>query len=418
MIREIPRLISRIILLVFGWLFVAPLAYVVPKQRNLAVFVGQGDGRFADNVKYLYLHVHEYSSKATEYFYLMNSKRYPGIFQELREHGFPVRCTESAIGVWTMLRASVAIFDHGSWTGTLQLFLLLRARKIQLWHGSGIKAIGQMQERHTRFTFQTAYRALTSPLARYDLVLMNSRAQQEARAAAFSTKSFYIGTHPRVDCLFRSLGTGARIGSDGTVLDAVKKYRDEGMKTVLYAPTFRARLKSAEHSLDYEMLRDWVQRNNVVWINKSHPGSKGRFISFEEERILEYDRYSDIYPLFKDVDVLITDYSSIYTDFLLLDRPICFFVYDLDDYLRQERMLLASEKSFPGPRVKTFDELLGTIERLLIHSDVDPFEQVRKQARDEHFEPYTKDGTQSLWSVIETQYLRHAGVEINPGRNE
>ena len=36
------------------------------------------------------------------------------------------------------------------------------------------------------------------------------------------------------------------------------------------------------------------------------------------------DKFEDVMELLKYVDVLITDYSSIYIDFLLLDRPIIF----------------------------------------------------------------------------------------------
>ena len=44
------------------------------------------------------------------------------------------------------------------------------------------------------------------------------------------------------------------------------------------------------------------------------------------------DKFEDVMELLKYVDVLITDYSYIYIDFLLLDRPIIFLPYDIDDY--------------------------------------------------------------------------------------
>ncbi len=42
---------------------------------------------------------------------------------------------------------------------------------------------------------------------------------------------------------------------------------------------------------------------------------------------------SDAYPLLSLCDALLTDYSSIYFDFLLLDRPMIFYPYDFEDYV-------------------------------------------------------------------------------------
>ena len=49
------------------------------------------------------------------------------------------------------------------------------------------------------------------------------------------------------------------------------------------------------------------------------------------------DNKSDMYPLFRHSDVLITDYSSIFFDYLLLDRPIIHFAADLDSYRFRDR---------------------------------------------------------------------------------
>ena len=43
--------------------------------------------------------------------------------------------------------------------------------------------------------------------------------------------------------------------------------------------------------------------------------------------------YSYAYPLMKVTDILITDYSSIYFDYLLFDKPILFMPFDFEDYI-------------------------------------------------------------------------------------
>jgi len=65
----------------------------------------------------------------------------------------------------------------------------------------------------------------------------------------------------------------------------------------------------------------------------------------------------DPYPLLKYTDCLITDYSSIFIDFLLLDRPIIFFPYDLADYNSNEGSYYKYNSITPGNMVENSSEL-------------------------------------------------------------
>ena len=62
-------------------------------------------------------------------------------------------------------------------------------------------------------------------------------------------------------------------------------------------------------------------------------------------------------------DLVITDYSSICLEFLLLDKPTIFYVYDLDDYRHNPGLPEEFWQLVPGPRVQNFDELLGTLDK-------------------------------------------------------
>ena len=63
-------------------------------------------------------------------------------------------------------------------------------------------------------------------------------------------------------------------------------------------------------------------------------------------------------------DVLVTDYSSIFFDYLSTGRPVLHFVPDLDDY-RTGRGLYLTEKQLPGPVSATVPELVGDLEEAL-----------------------------------------------------
>ena len=70
-------------------------------------------------------------------------------------------------------------------------------------------------------------------------------------------------------------------------------------------------------------------------------------------------------------DVLITDYSSVFVDFLATGRPVLFFTPDLEDYKTSRGLYLAPEE-WPGPVSRDIDELTGHIKRLRSGGNDDP----------------------------------------------
>ena len=93
------------------------------------------------------------------------------------------------------------------------------------------------------------------------------------------------------------------------------------------------------------------------------------------------ERSMDIQELLMDTDILVTDYSSTYIDYLLLDRPVVFYNFDYQDYLEHDRgMYCDYEKAAPGYKAETFEALMEEFERLV--QGEDHFKEVRRQARD------------------------------------
>lgn len=71
----------------------------------------------------------------------------------------------------------------------------------------------------------------------------------------------------------------------------------------------------------------------------------------------------DIQELLMDTDLLITDYSSTYIDYLLLDRPMVFYDFDYQDYLRTDReMYYDYDDVTPGYKAETFGQLLDELD--------------------------------------------------------
>ena len=79
-------------------------------------------------------------------------------------------------------------------------------------------------------------------------------------------------------------------------------------------------------------------------------------------------RKMDLYKFMAQSDALITDYSSIFIDYLLLDRPIAFTEDDMDDYTRG--FVFDNPKSYqPGFRIKTKEDFLAFAESLVNGDD-------------------------------------------------
>src|SRR5690606_16822516 len=74
--------------------------------------------------------------------------------------------------------------------------------------------------------------------------------------------------------------------------------------------------------------------------------------------IINVSYVPDANLLLRRTDVLITDYSSIYIDYLLLDRPIIHFVYDLEAYQRERGFLYDLKDAFAGASASTFADLM------------------------------------------------------------
>jgi CDP-glycerol glycerophosphotransferase (TagB/SpsB family) len=79
---------------------------------------------------------------------------------------------------------------------------------------------------------------------------------------------------------------------------------------------------------------------------------------------------TDPYPLLRLADILLTDYSSIALDYLLLDRPILFYWPDHADYQRQSRNLLPEFEHYTvGDKAMDGNVLRHNIEATLAGND-------------------------------------------------
>ena len=87
----------------------------------------------------------------------------------------------------------------------------------------------------------------------------------------------------------------------------------------------------------------------------------------------------DIYPVLPYVHVLITDYSSIIYDWLLMDgKDVILYLYDYEAYVKERDFFYPFDENVTGCRVESFEELC----RLIESGDYSMNEKERKQILD------------------------------------
>ena len=141
----------------------------------------------------------------------------------------------------------------------------------------------------------------------------------------------------------------------------------EGKKVILYAPTFRGRVKKAKSPgrLDVGYLKALLGDEYVLVI-KHHPFvKKPPAIAAEHQDFARnVTKTMNIEDLICVSDVCISDYSSLIFEYALFERPMLFFAYDLDNYFDWRGFYYPYDELAPGPIVTTNKEIVAYIQSL------------------------------------------------------
>ena len=154
----------------------------------------------------------------------------------------------------------------------------------------------------------------------------------------------------------------------------------DGVKVMLYAPTFRDNRVGETQSAGFDIgkaLDRLEAASGERWICLTRAHSMNRAVeSTGDARIRDVTNWPETSQLLLCTDLLITDYSSIAGDFILLDRPVILYQADFEQYTDSSRKMYVDFESCPFARAlseKQMYVLLGEIDAL-----VPRCEQVRR----------------------------------------
>jgi CDP-ribitol ribitolphosphotransferase / teichoic acid ribitol-phosphate polymerase len=152
-----------------------------------------------------------------------------------------------------------------------------------------------------------------------------------------------------------------------------------GKKVILFAPTFRGNGQASAHYpfeiLNLKKLYEELHEE-YVFLFKIHPFVKNSLtIPYEyADFFYDFSEYREINDLLLVTDILITDYSSVCFEYAMLNKPMLFFGFDVEQYIQDRDFYYNFFDFIPGPLLKTTDEIIDTIhhERYQMHK-IKPF---------------------------------------------
>jgi len=331
------EIVNLIFLYIPGRVIISPLAYLFPRKGGPLIFMGRflpnEKGKFRDNVKYLFLYMYR---KGERNIYFFSGDK--TTIEALKEKGIPVIKHPSFRSVILLLRARILIVDSSEWIRGIQHFLLEGAKKAQLWHGVGYKLVELCKWKSKNpilNIIRTMFKVIKGSAPVYDFIASTSDFYTENLfSKCFKWKKIVETGQPRNDVFFRTPDEFDMIGTDSEAFEKIKKWKSLGYSVILYAPTFRKNEK--KFPLDLYQFNEFLGNHRIGLIIKKHPVNSYTTSKELFENIFFHDPSADVYPLLPMIDLLITDYSSIYVDFLLLKKPVIFFPYDYEEYIKTE----------------------------------------------------------------------------------
>ena len=276
---------------------------------------------------------------------------------------------------------------------------------VNLWHGLMWKKIGfDIRKKHGFFA--QIYHRIEKRIETADYWLVPSEeAKKHLETAYFVDDNHSIKCgYPRNSIFHnKTLINKAR----QKIQQLIEKSDNKGkVKTIIaYMPTFRDntdKVFSFATIADNTQLCGLLDKYQAVIIEKSH------FVSSERKKENKNKIYNgrlffvdsiQATELLASSDILITDYSSCFFDFLLLNRPIIHYIYDYEYYVNADRgVYYTKEEVACGQTPTNVDELLETIEEYLKNPDKD--QELRKKQRSLFWEYDSEDCCERIYQEI------------------
>ena len=352
---------------------------LIPRNKKMIIFGAWWGNKYDDNSRALF----EYTVKNRpdiQAYWLSSNKN---VVNSIIKKGYPAIYSKSIKAIYIALRTGYECYCTSQVdVGSNLTKYLGGCTIINLWHGVPLKKIlydDSITNKKTKIiaSLKIKLSKITNPNW---FVICTSDFYYKIYQHAFrisGDKVLNLG-QARNDYLFYDLSNPYKEKYAGkTIIVYMPTHRQEGRRTLNIA-----------NVLDLYSLDVLLKKSNAILLIKKHyyhreePSLREEFENIQEVT----DDNPEAYVLLKAADILISDYSSVYIDYLLLKRPQLFFCFDYDDYIMNDReMYIDYFSNVPGPICKNSEELLMELKEVL--SGVDRYQARRQQQLDFFYSP-------------------------------
>lgn len=373
--HRIMNVILKVSRFLFYWIFA-----LIPKKKNLWVFSGFAKSSYMDNTQYFYEYIIKNHPEINAVWLTKNNQ----VYTQLNKDNKLCYKMDSFAGFWAMARAKLAISDHFKMSDyTPRYGYNAKTKFVNLWHGVGPKSMIPIGDtlpnttvpgarlssdilinsndnifnrliKHIKYIFKAPFRELFEEY--YGMVCPGQPFRD------IVANPWKIPADAQLACGYpRNIITYENIDK-----------KPETYK-ILYAPTYRW-----EPMTELSMVKDFIK--NIAQVNdllekidatlyfRLHPHTWRNYSSRLNSAIEKYNRIQvskekDIYASLHEYSQIITDYSSIGYDFLITQRPVIYFAFDIDTFEGSETTFnMPYKENCAGDITKTWEETIMSIE--------------------------------------------------------
>lgn len=352
------------------------IAYLVAKPiqhlplKNYIVFESHPD--FSDNSKALFDQIiSQELNRKYQIFWLVEDKK-QWMHIQIKNVDFVSIPQDSLIQVllselksaWLLSRAKYYFFSHRNHSR-------VASREGQIYfnltHGMSLKDVSGIYDGW-----------------RDDYVLSSSSFLAELRAKEYNispSKIIPLGM-PRNTLFFNQMNED----------NEIKQMKESYDKMLIWMPTFRRQkntgrndtlaeghsdLPILESEKDFQALNQQLKERNFILIIKPHPAQDMSFFKTKNYSHIKgltnedlAEHRVELYELLGQADALITDYSSVYVDYLILNRPIAFTVDDLPEFQKNRGFLVENPLDYmPGPKIINTKDMIDFVRDVFVEDD-------------------------------------------------
>ncbi len=298
-------------------------------KKEFIVFSARSANAYADNSKILFEALLK-KNTGKIFYYTKNRK----VLECIPQNGV---YAYSFKGVYVLLKSRILVFTHGS-SDFYPYFPDVHPKRIfiNLFHAIAIKKTG----------LKSSLTA-ANEIKKWNYFIVSSDFEKGfiKKQYGFNDNQILICGQPRNDIIIKNN----------------LKPSSHEKKLILYAPTFREQSLTKLFpfkDVNLEALDRFLGENSIEIMIRLHINEEKKYKNnyiFQQLKHIYFlgsNKIPSINDYLHNVDMIVSDYSSITLDYLLLNRPICYLPYDYDQYNTNRGFSFDYFKYLAGPIIK------------------------------------------------------------------